>query len=53
MKATKRNRPSTPLILRPWFMPLAYGLLLAGAVGATLVATGDPRCLVVKCVVVK
>lgn len=51
MKVAKKN--STPIALRPWFIPVVFGVILTGSMVATLAATGDPRCLVVKCVVVK
>ena len=53
-----RNKPRpTPLAQRPWFPAAVFGLVTLGLVladvAATLAATGDPRCLVVRCVVVK
>ena len=50
-----RNKPrdTTPFYLRPLF-PVAVVLgLVAADVALTLATTGDPRCLVVRCVVVK
>lgn len=56
-----RNRPGPlrpdPLSSRPWFPPAVVLAACLGLVALdaalTLAATGDVRCVVVKCVVVK
>lgn len=48
-----RNKHRDPIYARPWFPLVVLLGLLAADAAATLAGTGDVRCLVVKCVVVK